>query len=89
MRWLDARPANYGGGYGGAPERGKWYFDAGRRHLVYVVYTGDRLELDTAAGAKEIRFRARLLKDRLKVAGGTVESVTAVTLNPVTPYSWR
>jgi general secretion pathway protein G len=87
--WLDARPANYGGAYGNAPERGKWYFDAVRRELVYVVNSGDRLEIGTGAPAGEIRFRARLLKDRLKVGGATVESVTAVTLVPVAPYRWR
>jgi prepilin-type N-terminal cleavage/methylation domain-containing protein len=89
MRWLEARPDNYGGGYGAGVERGKWYFDAARRHLVYVVNAGDRLEIDTGAEAREIRFHARLLKDRVTTTGGVVESVTAVTLSPVTPYRWR
>jgi general secretion pathway protein G len=89
MRWLEARPGNYGGAYGAEVERGRWYFDAGRRHLVYVVNAGDRLEIDTGAEAKEIRFHARLLKDGVTTAAGVVESVTAVTLSPVTPYRWR
>ena len=89
MRWLDTRPDNYGGVYGAGVERGKWYFDAGRRHLVYVVNAGDRLEIGTGSEAKEIRFQARLLKDRVTFAGGAVESVTTVTLSPVTPYRWR
>jgi prepilin-type N-terminal cleavage/methylation domain-containing protein len=89
MRWLDARPDNYGGAYSADAGRGKWYFDAGRRHLVYVVNAGNRLEIDTGSAAKEIRFQARLLKDRVAFAGGTVESVTAVTLSPVTPYRWQ
>ena len=89
MRWLDRRPDNYGGMYSAGVERGNWYFDAGRRHLVYVVNAGDRLEIGTGAAAKEIRFQARLLKDRVTFAGGAVESVTTVTLSPVTPYSWR
>jgi prepilin-type N-terminal cleavage/methylation domain-containing protein len=89
MRWLDAPPDNYGGVYDAGAERGKWYFDAGRRHLVYVVNVGNRLEIGTGAAVKEIRFQARLLKDRVTFAGGTVESVTTVTLSPVTPYSWR
>jgi type II secretory pathway pseudopilin PulG len=89
MRWLDARPDNYEGVYGGVPERGKWYFDAGKRHLVYIVNTGDRLEIDTVATIGELRFQARLLKDRVTFAGGVVESVTAVTLAPVTSYRWR
>jgi prepilin-type N-terminal cleavage/methylation domain-containing protein len=89
MRWLEARPGNYGGVYSAGAEGGKWYFDAGRRHLVYVVNAGDRLEIDTRAAAKEIRFQARLLKDRVSFAGGAVESVTAVTLSPVAPYKWQ
>jgi prepilin-type N-terminal cleavage/methylation domain-containing protein len=89
MRWLETRPDNYGGAYSAGADRGKWYFDAGRRHLVYVVSAGDRLEIDTGAETREIRFHARLLKDRVTTAGGVVESVTAVTLSPVTPYRWR
>jgi prepilin-type N-terminal cleavage/methylation domain-containing protein len=89
MRWLEARPGNYGGVYSPGADRGQWYFDAGRRHLVYVVNAGDRLEVGTGSAGKEIRFHARLLKDRVTFAGGAVESVTSVTLSPVTPYRWR
>jgi competence protein ComGC len=89
MQWLDARPANYGGDYGAGFHRGTWYFDSGRRHLVYVVNVGDRLETDIAGAPKEVRFHARLVKDRLKIGGKTAESVTAVTLSPVAPYHWR
>jgi prepilin-type N-terminal cleavage/methylation domain-containing protein len=89
MRWLDARPDNYEGFYSGTPERGKWYFDPGKRHLVYIVNAGNRLEIDAVGAAGEIRFQARLLKDRVTFAGGAVDSVTAVTLAPVTPYRWQ
>jgi general secretion pathway protein G len=89
MRWLAARPANYAGAYREPPTLGKWYFDATARQLVYVVNTGNRLDLATAADAKQIRFRAQLLKDRLNVGGAVVESVTGVTLTAVTPYRWR
>jgi len=88
-RWLQARPDNYGGAYSAGADRGKWYFDAARRHLVYVVNAGDRLEIDRGEGAKELRFQPRLLKDRIIFAGGAVETVTAVTLAPVTPYRWQ
>ena len=84
-RWLEARPENYGGFYGAGIDRGNWYFDSARRHLVYIVNTGDRLELDTGAPAGEIRFQARLIKDRVTFAGGATESVTAITLMPLTP----
>lgn len=89
MRWLEARPDNYGGAYGEGIEGGKWYFDAGRRHLVYIVNAGNRLEIGSGVAARELRFQPRLLKDRIKFAGGAVETVTAVTLTPVTPYRWQ
>jgi prepilin-type N-terminal cleavage/methylation domain-containing protein len=89
MRWLETRPDNYDGPYGAGADRGKWYFDAARRHLVYVVNAGNRLDIDTGGEAKEIRFQARLLRDRVVTGGGAVETVTTVTLNPVTPYRWR
>ena len=89
MRWLEARPDNYGGFYAAGIDRGKWYFDSGKRHLVYIVNTGRRLELDTGGGPAEMRFQARLVKDRVAFAGGAQESVTAVTLTPVTSYRWR
>jgi len=89
MQWLEARPENYGGIYGAGTEPGKWYFDAGRRHLVYIVNSGNRLEIATQSPAKEVRFQVRLLKDRISVAARVIESVTAVTLTPVTPYNWQ
>jgi len=88
-QWLDARPSNYGGAFGEPLQRGTWYFDALERQLVYVISTGDRLNTDIQADPKQIRFRVRLLKDRLHVAGATVESVTGVTLAPISPYRWQ
>lgn len=88
-QWLDTRPANYGGEYREPPAPGTWYFDVTARQLVYVVNTGGRLELDSQPDAKQVRFRARLLKDRLQLAGGPLERVTGVTLQPVIPYRWQ
>ena len=88
VRWLDDKPPNYGGSYRTPPDTGTWYFDAGAGQLVYVVNTGNRLELDTGPGPKELRFRARLVKDRVQAAGGPVEGVSGVTLAPVRPYRW-
>jgi hypothetical protein len=53
------------------------------------VNAGNRLEIGSGAAARELRFQPRLLKDRIKFAGGTVETVTAVTLTPVTPFRWQ
>jgi general secretion pathway protein G len=87
-RWLDTRPANYAGSYREPPRPGTWYFDAPRRQLVYVVRNGQRLKIDTSAHARELRFQARLLRDRLRTSGAIVDSVTGVTVVPVTPFRW-
>jgi len=89
IRWLDEKPSNYGGSYRTPPDTGTWYFDANERQLVYVVNSGSRLNLDSDASPKQIRFHARLLKDRLWLYGVLVESVTGVALVPVNPYRWR
>ena len=70
-------------------QRSTWYFDTPERQLVYVVNSGDRLNSDRRDDPKQIRFRVRLLKDRLQLGGGVVESVTGVALVPVSPYYWR
>lgn len=88
IRWLDDKPPNYGGSYRKPPEPGAWYFDATERQLVYVVNTGNRLELGAGQEPKELRFQARLVKDRVQAAGGPVEGVSGVTLAPVRPYRW-
>ena len=87
--WLDDKPPNYGGRYRSPPEAGTWYFDAGARQLVYVVKTGDRLEIDAGGPAGEIRFQPRLLKDPIRAGGREILSVTGVTLLPVRGYRWR
>jgi prepilin-type N-terminal cleavage/methylation domain-containing protein len=88
IRWLDDKPANYGGAYPERPRSGTWYFDASAGQLVYVVDTGRRLELESTVEPKQLRFRARLLRDRVRVTGGTVESVTGVALVPASAYRW-
>ena len=88
-QWLDARPANYGGTYGEPLQRGMWYFDAPERQLVYVVNTGDRLQVGVQSGPKQIRFRVRLLQDRLQPGGAVVATVSGVALVSVSPYYWR
>lgn len=87
-QWLERPPVNYGGAYGGQPRPGTWYFDQGTRELVYVVNTGDRLEIGAEKDEKVLRFRARLLKNRLNVPGGTLESTSGVTLIAVKDYRW-
>jgi prepilin-type N-terminal cleavage/methylation domain-containing protein len=87
-RWLDTPPPNYGGAYRGRRVPGTWYFDARERHLVYVVNTGNRLEIDREEGGSEIRFRVRLVKNPVKLPGGPLERTSGVLLAPVYPYRW-
>jgi general secretion pathway protein G len=89
VQWLDeGLPANYGGIYREPMEAATWYFDAAKRQLVYVVSTGDRLEIDGQPGGKELRFRPRLVKAPIQLPGGPVERTSGVTLAPVRPYRW-
>ena len=89
VKWLDEKPSNYGGIYRTPPTTGTWYFDSGAHELVYVVDTGSRLELDGGASPKQVRFRALLIKDRLRFFGNDVEGVAGVALLPVKPYRWQ
>jgi general secretion pathway protein G len=89
LRWLEeARPANYGGAYREPPVPGTWYFDAAERQLVYVVNTGNRLEIAGPAGVKQLRFRARLVRDRIRLPGGALERINGIAMAPVHPYRW-
>ena len=89
LQWLDeGQPANYGGAYRKPAVAGRWYFDAEERQLVYVVNTGDRLEIDGRPGSRELRFRARLLRSPIHLPGGPVERTSGIHLAPVYPYRW-
>jgi prepilin-type N-terminal cleavage/methylation domain-containing protein len=89
IQWLDeGRPPNYEGAYREPARAGRWYFDARERQLVYVVITGDRLEIDGRPGSRELRFRARLVRSPIHLPGGPVERTSGITLAPVYPYRW-
>jgi prepilin-type N-terminal cleavage/methylation domain-containing protein len=88
MSWLERKPANYGGAWRDGAEPGNWYFDKAGRQLMYVVNTGNRLDIDTETGRKVLHFRVRLLKSLVNVPGGAVESVSGVSFSAVEPYRW-
>lgn len=89
LYWLDdAKPPNYGGAYREPPEPGTWYFDVGSRELVYVVSSGERLEIDGPGPRNELRFRVRLVKSPVQLPGGPVERTSGVALAPVRAYRW-
>lgn len=87
-RWLAEKPVNYAGEYREPPEQGNWYFDARRRELVYAANRGNSLKTRVISGAKQLRFRVKLLTDRIDAPGGPVEAVSGITLVPVYPYLW-
>jgi len=86
MQWLAEKPANYGGDYRHPARRGYWYYDAARAELVYAVNNGEFIDIAATDGLKEIRFKTRLLRDVVNFGGMTTETVTGVTLVPVTRY---
>lgn len=88
VQWLERRPVNYAGVFHAYATPGTWYFDEEARHLVYVANAASRLEIDASPGAKILRFRAKLLKDRVAAPGGPVERVSGVALAAVQPYRW-
>ena len=88
MEWLAEKPSNYVGLYQEPAERGSWYYDQRLLQLVYVPRSADYLRMGERDGDREIRFRTRLIFDRVQVAGMHVNSVTGVALIPVQPYRW-
>ena len=89
VQWLESQPANFGGTYPESPVPGTWYFDNRERQLVYVVSTGSRLQIDSSAEEKQLRFKARLVRSPVQTSGGSIESVSGVHLTPVFPYRWQ
>ena len=88
FQWLERRPANYGGVFHEYASPATWYFDDRSRQLMYVANAASRLELDTGAGTKVLRFRSKLLRDRVSAPGGPVVRVSEVTVTSVDPYRW-
>lgn len=88
MAWLSEKPANYLGAYRRPPEGRSWYYDERRDELVYVAQAADHLRIPMTDGTKQIRFRTRLLRDKVHAGGTVIDSVSGVTLVPVFPYSW-
>lgn len=92
INWLQEHPDNYAGEfYADAYERvppGSWYFDLGRRELIYV--------LDLAAHFKRgpdqrkwVRYRVRIEYEQVPQKEAPPRKVlSAVGLRPERPYVW-
>ena len=63
VNWLQEPPLAYAGEFRGDAyarvPRGSWYFDLGRRELVYVVERGDHFK-PGADGRKWVRYRVKI-----------------------------
>ncbi len=87
-RWLSDKPANYAGSYPDRPQPGNWYFDGAAQELVYTVNSGARLTVTERNGAKQLRFRVRVIYQPVPVAGGQVQAIGGIALLPTRPYRW-
>lgn len=83
MNTLMDSPPNYGGllDTGQEPERGKWYFEAGRRELVYRPQIDNNLSVSKTTN-KELRFRVEVL------GLGDSSQLNGIRLTAVTPFRW-
>jgi general secretion pathway protein G len=96
MDWLYEKPSNYAGEYSdpepGLIARGKWYWDEGRRELVYLVDNGRDFTPD-AEGLKRVRYRIHVpflekaAKEKRQVSVNEV--VGGISLVVVEPYKWE
>lgn len=88
-RWLDKLPSNYAGEYPAQPESGLWYFDSGRRELVYVPVSTRFLTLNDRRKPLQLRFRVVITGQPVLAPGGRVEGVAGITLEATFYFQWR
>ncbi len=95
ITWLETLPLNYKGKMAGSKQTalipGNWYFDTGRKELVYQVQH-DRFfksgEDSTTSKDSTIRFHVTAVKHSRQNGNGAVHKVEGVTLTSVTEYHW-
>ena len=96
MNWLQEMPPNYAGEFDnpepGAIAKGKWYYDRGKRELVYLVDMGREFVPDEEGG-KRVRYRvnAPFLRQAAKENRplSVNDVVEGVSLIAVVPYEWE
>lgn len=92
VSWLQERPDNYAGefyadAYARVPP-GSWYFDLGRRDLVYVVNLGAHF-VPGPDRRKWVRYRVKIEYDEMPQKDAPPRKVlSAVNFAPVRPYKW-
>lgn len=89
VRWLEYPPPGYLGELRNPKvdrlEAGSWFFDAGRKELVYIVNIADHLELQPGIQTtKVLRWTVRLAQNPT----GQAPEFGDLALVPVYPYQW-
>jgi hypothetical protein len=79
-------PAGYAGEYRKPPGKGAWYFDSGRRELVYVPNLTRHLEAKETDGVKQLRFKIVINYQQVGVSG--TRSITGVSIVTLIKYQW-
>lgn len=92
LDWLQHKPANYRGLIQNAasqqPVPGNWYFDQGRKELVYLVRSGSHFFSDST-GQKRVRWQVKVQRVASDAAhAGLTDTTASVTLILVEPYRW-
>jgi hypothetical protein len=88
MDWLQTRPENYIGELDSAPEeerRGAWYFDRGRRELVYTA-NNRRFFSPSVYRDFSVRYRTMRVGGREIDGAGIAQEWVALVL--VSDYRW-
>ncbi|MEO1767295.1 type II secretion system protein [Thiobacter aerophilum] len=88
-RWLEEPLPGYRGEFESETQpncRACWYFDRGRREVVYVLDRGEHFQPD-AAGEKRIRARVEVERPQEMPGEAVVTSVPSARLR-VAPYRW-
>jgi prepilin-type N-terminal cleavage/methylation domain-containing protein len=85
MRWIEGAPANYLGEYPDKPSNRSWYYDTGKRHLVYVPGSSHHLESSQEITA-ELRFQPELSYEADAVSGR--RRAVGVALVPTGGFKW-
>ncbi|MBE0627181.1 MAG: type II secretion system protein [Burkholderiales bacterium] len=92
VNWLQEKPDNYAGEFYADAylnvRPGSWYFDLGRRELVYVLKLGDEFK-PGPDGRKWVRYRVRIEYEELPPKGAVPRRVlSAAGFAPVRAYAW-
>lgn len=90
VQWLASPPPNYLGELADPKaseiQPGNWYYDLGRRQLVYHVNMG-RFFVSAAEGEKAIRYQVVTVAEQTRSDGGS-PPVGWVALKLMEPYRW-